>query len=701
MMRKSKTRSLTRSRIILIILALSSLYYAHPSLSFTVEYQPYYQKHHHPRRRHYGPLLVLPPPSLLLFVTVPSNDDPNNDNNNNTAHNHNHNNNSHEDVELLVDDDDRKASCSSSIMISDFAPTAATNQKHPIWVNCNILLMSRRALGQHSLASLITTTAGVTASATTMACPAMTAAATTVAAASVDDDNDHFLIPTPVTTPDLYWPLGKVAFSLLPLAGTYTRRKTIETVIAPDMIWTFDQIQGIVNVNVPVRQTVVKLSNNNNNDSSNSGGGSLWVHNPVAPTLELLNMMHRLECEQNATIQHVILGTVALEHKATFCDFCQYFPHATIWIQPGQWSFPLQLPIEFLSSITQRGIKLRELPIPNVPATRPRYVYSASAAVATAAAAAENDNDNNAVDPVWLTDFDYQVLGPFQFQSVGAFSETAFYHRATKTLIVTDVVCSVTAEPPTIVQDDARALLYHARDDISEQIMTDTPELRRKGWRRMVQFGLVFFPSQIEIIPRTVSQAIQQANRNVPLNLRNLGQDAIPFGGQLYPWKWTKDDADLQNFDAIAQNGKLFCPPILTKLILDREVEATLQWVDTVVTRFGDMQRIIPGHLNNNIVTTSSNKNKKNTLARDFYEAFDPLRSRFPNDIKNQRPLAEDLALLQAASDVLTKYGIVAPSQVCDGEPARQQGRFAAATTTAAERITTTTIATTARIRLL
>jgi hypothetical protein len=42
-----------------------------------------------------------------------------------------------------------------------------------------------------------------------------------------------------------------------------------------------------------------------------------------------------------------------------------------------------------------------------------------------------------------------------------------------------------------------------------------------------------------------------------------------------------------------------------------------------------------------------------------------------------QRALAEDLALLQAASDLLTRYGIVAPSQVCDGEPARQKGRFA------------------------
>jgi Domain of unknown function (DUF4336) len=175
--------------------------------------------------------------------------------------------------------------------------------------------------------------------------------------------------------------------------------------------------------------------------------------------------------------------------------------------------------------------------------------------------------------------------------------------------------------------------------------------------------------------------------------LANLGQGAVPFGGKLYPWTWNANsndrNADLVNFNAISQNGKLFCPPILTKLILDRETQATLAWVDTVVIRFGDMQRIIPSHLNNNVVLLN-NKNKSNDLAREFYEAFDPLRSRFPNEIKNQRPLAQDLALLQAASDILTKYGIVAPSQVCDLEPARTQGRFATATAAAAK--TTTTI---------
>ena len=153
-----------------------------------------------------------------------------------------------------------------------------------------------------------------------------TAAATTLAP----------VVPTPPTTSDLTWPLGKVAFSLLPLAGTSTRRATVEETVVPNQIWTHDQIQGVVNVNVPVRQTVVKLSK--------EAGGGLWVYNPVAPTPQLLSMMKNLEA-QHGPVRHMVLGTVALEHKATFGAFARQFPKATVWIQPGEkrscWAMPV------------------------------------------------------------------------------------------------------------------------------------------------------------------------------------------------------------------------------------------------------------------------------------------------------------------------------------------------------------------------
>lgn len=437
---------------------------------------------------------------------------------------------------------------------------------------------------------------------------ALSQTAPMVAATGTSD----YLIPTPAFSKDKYWPLGKIAFSLLPLAGG-SRRATVEQTIAPEIMWTHDQIQGIVNVNVPVRQTVVKLS-------AGSGGG-LWVHNPVAPTPELLRKMSQLEAA-HGPVRHIVLGSVALEHKATFGAFSRNFPSATVWVQPGQWSFPVQYDLEFLGVSQRRPFgTLRDLP----PQLSPKA-------------------------PEWTRDIEYEILGPLKFRSVGSFSETAFYHKATKSLIVTDVVLSVTEEPPPIIQEDPRALLFHSRDSASDRSIVDsggdTPELRRKGWRRMVQFGLIFYPSHINV--PSVGKDVQD-KKQVPKELRNLGEGAVPFN--LYPWTW-QGDGDVTSFQAISNGGALFCPPILTKLILDREPTLTLAWVDRVCNRFKDMKRVVPCHLNNDIKAASG----------EFYHAFDSLRC--TNGGKQLGPLKEDLRLLQNASDILTMYGVVSPTKV-------------------------------------
>jgi hypothetical protein len=216
------------------------------------------------------------------------------------------------------------------------------------------------------------------------------------------------------------------------------------------------------------------------------------------------------------------------------------------------------------------------------------------------------------------------------------------------------------------VAEDPRALLYHSRNSILDDVVDDDAT-RRRGWRRMVQFGLVFFPSQIDVVP--VGRALSEARTldSSSPSTAKLGEGAIPFGGSLYPWTWRGDDADDKNFDAISRGGALFCPPILTKLILDREPGRALEWVDRIVSRF-EFDRVVPGHLNNYVKADK----------REFASAFDSLRSsdakgRYPQ----QRALPEDLALLQEASDVLTQLGIVDPSRVCDLEMARKVGRFA------------------------
>jgi hypothetical protein len=73
------------------------------------------------------------------------------------------------------------------------------------------------------------------------------------------------------------------------------------------------------------------------------------------------------------------------------------------------------------------------------------------------------------------------------------------------------------------------------------------------------------------------------------------------------------------------------------------------------------MVRVIPCHLNNNVRL----KNSQNFIKPLICSGVDPA-------ICGRSGLWEKTALLQRASDLLTKVGVVAPSLVCDGEVARQ-----------------------------
>ena len=58
-------------------------------------------------------------------------------------------------------------------------------------------------------------------------------------------------------------------WGILPV-GTYKSKKTIRQEVVPGKIWTFETKFGILNVQVPLRMTVVKLSD-----------GGLFIYNPV------------------------------------------------------------------------------------------------------------------------------------------------------------------------------------------------------------------------------------------------------------------------------------------------------------------------------------------------------------------------------------------------------------------------------------
>lgn len=247
-------------------------------------------------------------------------------------------------------------------------------------------------------------------------------------------------------------PLDYGLWGVLPV-GTYKKKKTIRETIVPNKVWTFDQKFGILDVQVPLRMTIVKLSD-----------GGLFVYDPIAATQECLELVDEV-VKQHGPIRHIVLGSVALEHKVYSGVFAQKFPDATVWLQRGQYSFPSNLPDSFLGFPAERT-----KPIPATKEEAP---------------------------PEWNKDFEFATLGPFISRD-GAFGETVFFHKDTKTLLVTDTTVEVSDEVPAIYDSDPAPLLYHARDTVTD-VLEDTPEVRKIGWRRVVLFALFFNPAGIVV----------------------------------------------------------------------------------------------------------------------------------------------------------------------------------------------------------
>ena len=88
------------------------------------------------------------------------------------------------------------------------------------------------------------------------------------------------------------------------------------------------------------RMTVIKLQ-----------AGGLWVHSPVAPTAECLRELRRLQ-ERHGAVKHIVCATYAVEHKVFVGSLAREFPAAEVWVAPGLWSYPLNLPVRYSLSLS-------------------------------------------------------------------------------------------------------------------------------------------------------------------------------------------------------------------------------------------------------------------------------------------------------------------------------------------------------------
>ena len=378
-----------------------------------------------------------------------------------------------------------------------------------------------------------------------------------------------------------FWPLVPIY--------PYGRRRTIRREIISDRIWTFEQVQGIFYVVVPIRMTVVRLDE-----------GGLLVYAPVAPTGECLQLLSEL-IVQYGDIKYIILPTIsAVEHKVFVPRFARKFPQARVYVAPDQWSFPVDLPLSWLGFPPKRTFILPE----------------------------------DSSQTPFADQFDYAILNTLDLKT-GYFSEVAVFDRTTHSLLVTDSIVSIPAEPPPVFTIDPYPLLFHAKDDALETI-EDTPQNRIRGWQRICLFSMYFQPTVLSIPPW--SKVFANALKAPDKSKKNY------FG--LFPFQWREDWQ--QCFDALSDNGRIFVAPILQTLILNRAPQKALEWADAIAT--WNFQRIIPCHFTAPIAADS----------REFRRAFAFLEP--ATDASNTYPLPEpEFQVLRDVDRFLYKTRLVPP----------------------------------------
>ncbi|MBW4516776.1 MAG: DUF4336 domain-containing protein [Timaviella obliquedivisa GSE-PSE-MK23-08B] len=322
----------------------------------------------------------------------------------------------------------------------------------------------------------------------------------------------------------------------------YSQRRTLCTEVVKDRIWTFDQLQGILYVAVPIRMTAVRLDE-----------GGLLIYAPVAPTPECIRLLQELVV-QHGGVKYIILPTVSgLEHKVFVGPFARKFPQAQVYVAPNQWSFPISLPLSWLGFPIGRTHVLPE----------------------------------QSHEAPFGTQFDYAILTIDL--GLGTFGEVAFFDRRSQTLLVTDTVLVVPEVPPAIVRLNPDALMFHAKDQAFDRVEANEATFR-KGWQRISLFAFYFRPSVLE--PIALSQAFKDASKAYDRSRKAY------FG--IFPFRWREDWQ--RSFEALRGKGRLLVAPILQTLILNRSPKETLEWADRVSQ--WNFQRIIPCHFDSPIMAS-------------------------------------------------------------------------------------------------
>ncbi len=329
---------------------------------------------------------------------------------------------------------------------------------------------------------------------------------------------------------DQYWGF----WPLLPLYP-YGHRVTYFEELIPGQVWSFEQLQGVYYVAVPIRMTAVKVP------------GGLMLVNPLPPTQQLRAMVQALEAE-HGPVRTIVLPTASgLEHKLPLAPLARAFPDAEVWVCPGQWSFPVQLPLAWLG----------------VPAQRTKVLL--------------DDGGPHGDVCQWFS------LGPLDL-GAGRFQEISCLHCPSGALLVTDALVGISAEPPAVFDADPTPLLFHARER-GDQPLEDTPANRRQGWARLVLFASYLRPEPLEV--PGIGDVLRYAFKS-GLRSRRCHFGVYPFAWQV---GWQQAAQGLMGEVA----PRLQVAPVLERLVLPRARQVFLAWLQELQSH-AEVRWLIPAH---------------------------------------------------------------------------------------------------------
>lgn len=142
-----------------------------------------------------------------------------------------------------------------------------------------------------------------------------------------------------------------------------------------------------------------------------------------------------------------------LQHKIFVAPFARKFPSARVWTAPSQWSWPLNLPPQLFGIFPAGTLK------------------------------------NDDVTTPWAPEISQKVLLSPEV-GIGPYVEVAFFHRPSKTLLVTDCVVLVPKDPLPIIrkeslvdaaQNGLAVRVLSAGQEISTEAVEDSPQARATG----------------------------------------------------------------------------------------------------------------------------------------------------------------------------------------------------------------------------